>query len=301
MVIAFIVAIGALLFYVLSLFFGNPLQHQPQNLPVETRDLDLVETSSQPSESRNNSVFLRGGDVYAPVYGLGDVGGDSTIQVNLSDYTSAQKELMLAGDRPEVLKSTAANQTLKRLQALGLGDDAFTTLLIQSETESLWKAEQAGLEVLVEKKRYDEALELLEDLMRRTDARNLITQSELYERAADIAVLKGDLSAYRLYSEKFFSLQGELLATMKSSRMMSFHQAREKVAQMEKQLEYSKGGTVFQFLSAISQNGISPVDIAAGLKANVSMNSNQGDVPLTQEEVNQSGKMVEELFTRFRH
>jgi hypothetical protein len=260
--ILLIVTVGALILYTLSIFMDFSVLRKAD--PVRPLQLDEPDEDENPASAHlynNVRPEPRAGNLPQNRFF-----GESDSDVSLSQGRLEAK-LRKMGPRLQIPLKLRQSKLRSELVRRGYQSDNFIRYQVLGLDDLVLRESEAAIESSLTRGQFGRALTLLDDVLDEVPAENLQVRAKIYMQAIEISLMAGDPGQYEEYSKSYFKVLKETLDIFRNSQLMEYHQAREKIYKLQRQLDSSKSGSLLTILKAIHSGGISPLEIVTGLKA----------------------------------
>ncbi|MBW7874510.1 MAG: hypothetical protein H3C47_00820 [Candidatus Cloacimonetes bacterium] len=267
-------------------------------MPVEQRDLDLGEPSTPLAKDDKRSVFATGGDIFVPVFG--DVSrSDNSAPVTVSSqFSQTQKDLLYAGEPPQVDHARAMADRLERLKRLGVTNDPLADLMTQDNRHLSKDIDR--INDLMNLEDYQSAKDLIQEKIYQTDRQNLSAMALLYKKSVELSARTGNLDDFKENSQLLIEIYEQMLGLYRNSAMSSYHLAREQMQLIERDIQMLRSGTIAHFLTQIRTGEVSVTEMSVTMRTGMQIQSNQSETQYSGKEIQESGNLLEQMFLKFR-
>jgi hypothetical protein len=280
------------------MFFDNPIESRRNQMPIEQRDLELVPSVIPLAKDDKRSVFATGGDMFVPVFGELGRGSDSPPTMATSQFSQAQKELLYAGEAPQVDKSRSVADRLEQLKRLGIGNDPLASLMTQDNRHLSQDIQK--INDLMDLEDYQAAQSLIQEKIYQTDRQNLSALALLQKKSVQVAARTGDIEGFQENSQLLIEIYEQMLSLYRNSSMSNYHLAREQMQMIEKDIQMLRSGTITHFLTQIKTGEVNITEMSVTMRTGMQIQSANSENPYSSQEIQQSGQLLEQMFLKFR-
>ena len=160
---------------------------------------------------------------------------------------------------------------------------------------------KSTIDKMIREERFAEALKGLIQILDATEIENLQVRSFILEKILEVSLMGGDLRRFEAFSAQYYDVISQTLEVFKTSRLMNFHSARDKIYELSKAIDIGRNGGIVQFLGAIKTGQISPLEIVTSLKvaSKVQASGSGADNEIAQSKIETGAEASLQLFKRF--
>lgn len=295
-----IILVGTILFYILFLFFdpqGTIEAHSEDPIVPEVSEMDVIEEDVFDNQKQFEiSTFRR----------IEGAGGSAPPSFSSMEEESKKKEesplaqrLRALGPALKVPLSVRQDMLRQTLIRRGYSSERFLQMQALAMEDQEYRSKQFLIRKLVDEGRTKDAIELLEEILEGIDEENIQHRAQVLEKLLEISLMAGDMETIDRSSKEYFLTLEKVVDVMKDTQVMRFHEAREKIYQLEKAIASGRRGSLMVFLHAMREGQLSPTELTTGMKIAAKNQSSEGPFVTSNKDIAAAEKSAYSFFKTY--